>query len=290
VISWNPRNVVMAGENGAQYLENGKIVIVPFHNVFQHTWIVEVPGLGTMEAYPNRDSLAYQKQYGFENADTVIRGTLRYPGWCETWFHIIRLGLPNETLTIPDLSERTYAELTQMFLPPDVNGGEIEQRVAAFLHISPTGHIMEKLRWLGLFSNEKINKKVETSAEVLTELINEKLKLHEMARDMVVLQHQLIVQYPEEKNRKEKIVSTMINYGEKAGFSSMAKSVGLPAAIVARLLMEKKLPLTGCHIPTHPLIYEPVLKELGEADFHFKETVYELELILLTKRINRIRN
>jgi len=274
VISWNPRNVVMAGENGAQYLEKGKIIIVPFHNVFQHTWAVEVSGLGIMEAYPNRDSLAYQRQYGFENADTVIRGTLRYPGWCETWFHIIRLGLPNETLTIPDLAERTYAELTEMFLPPDVNSGDIEQRTAAFLHISPTGNIMEKLRWLGLFSKEKINKNLETSAEVLTHLINEKLKLKETARDMVVLQHQLIVQYPEENNRMEKIVSTMINYGEKAGFSSMAKSVGLPAAIVARLLMENKLPLTGCHIPTNPVIYEPVLKELKDDDFQFRESVY----------------
>ena len=119
VISWNPRNVVMAGERGAQYLENGKIILVPFHNVFQHTWPVEVPGLGIMEAYPNRDSLYYQEQYGFNNADTVIRGTLRYPGWCETWYYIIRLGLPNETLPIPNLAEKSYAELTEMFLPPE---------------------------------------------------------------------------------------------------------------------------------------------------------------------------
>jgi saccharopine dehydrogenase-like NADP-dependent oxidoreductase len=274
VISWNPRNVVMAGENGAQYLEDGKIVLVPFHNVFQHTWSVEVPGLGMMEAYPNRDSLYYQKQYGFENADTVIRGTLRYPGWCETWHYIIRLGLPNEKLIIPDLANRTYAELTKMFLPPEVGDGNLKHLVASYLNVNPTGTIIEKLEWLGLFSNDKIKSKLETSAEVLTQLIGNKLALNMNARDMVVLQHKLVAEY--ENNRKEQIISTMINYGEKAGFSSMAKSVGLPAAIVAKLLMQQKLPLNGCHIPTNPIIYEPVLKELNEAGFKFKEYITPL--------------
>ena len=276
VISWNPRNVVMAGENGAQYLEDGKIIIVPFHNVFQHTWSVEVPGLGTMEAYPNRDSLYYQEQYGFDNADTVIRGTLRYPGWSETWFHIIRLGLPNETLTIPNLADRTYAELTEMFLPPEGGTGELEYRIASFLNINPTGTIMEKLRWLGLFSDEKIVENLETPAEVLTHLISQKLNLNQNARDMVILQHKLIVEYLNEKNRKEQIISTMLNFGDKAGFSSMAKSVGLPAAIVAKLLMLQKLPLTGCHIPTNPVIYKPVLKELEDEGFKFNESVTPL--------------
>lgn len=270
VISWNPRNIVMAGESGAQYLEDGKIVLVPFHNVFQHTWSIEIPGLGMMEAYPNRDSLYYQKQYGFENADTVIRGTLRYPGWCETWYYIIRLGLPNENLIIPNLANKTYAELTKMFLPPEVGDGNLKHLVASYLNVNPTGTIIEKLEWLGLFSDDKIGGNLETSAEVLTQLIANKLALNKNVRDMVVLQHKLVAQY---KNKKEQIISTMINYGEKAGFSSMAKSVGLPAAIVAKLLMQQKLPLTGCHIPTNPVIYEPVLKELNKAGYKFKEYI-----------------
>lgn len=273
VISWNPRNVVMAGENGAQYLEDGKIKIIPYHNVFQHTWTVDVPGLGTMEAYPNRDSLYYQSQYGFKDAHTVIRGTLRYPGWSETWFYIVRLGLTNENLTIPNLSERTYAELTEMFLPADTSSGDLEQRVANFLNISPTGHIMEKMRWLGLFSDEKIGYPVETASEVMIHLISNKLKLNDQGRDMVILQHKLEIEYPDEKNRKERIISTMIHYGERAGFSSMAKSVGLPAAIVAKLLLQDKLPLSGCHIPTNPAIYEPVMSELQENGFVFNDRV-----------------
>ncbi len=273
VISWNPRNVVMAGENGAQYLERGKVKIIPYHNVFRRTWAIEVDGIGTMEAYPNRDSLNYQERYGFSKADTVIRGTIRYPGWAETWFHIVRLGLPNEKLIIPDLENKTFAQVTEMFLPLNITGKDLEKRVANYLGISPTGSIIEKMRWLGLFSEEKIGIPLETSAEVMTHLISEKLRLTTTMRDMVILQHRIIVEYPNENHRQEEITSTMINYGEKAGFTSMAKSVGLPAALVAKLLLTDSLSLTGCHIPTHPSIYEPVLKELADEGFRFNEKV-----------------
>lgn len=273
VISWNPRNVVMAGENGAQYLENGKIKIIPYHNVFRRTWPLEIDEIGTMEAYPNRDSLNYRVRYGFTKADTVIRGTIRYPGWAETWFYIMRLGLPNENLLIPDLQNRNYAEITEMFLPFSLTGKDLEKRVANYLDISPTGNIIEKMRWLGLFSEEKIGVPLETSAEVMTHLISKKLRLTSKMRDMVILLHRVLVEYPEENHRQEEITSTMISYGEKAGFTSMAKSVGLPAALVAKLLLTDSLSLTGCHIPTHPSIYQPVLKELADEGFRFKEKI-----------------
>jgi len=277
VISWNPRNVVMAGENGAQYLEEGKIKIVPYHNVFLHTWPVHIAELGTMEAYPNRDSLLYRQQYNFQQAKTVIRGTLRYPGWSETWFQIVRLGLPNEKLHIPDLKDKTYAELTEMFLPTGgTEIGTIEGRVAKFLGISPTGQIMERMRWLGLFSDEKIGIDVQTSAEVLTALLSEKLKLKDEARDMVILMHEIIAEYPAKGKYRKKITSTMIHFGERAGFTSMAKSVGLPAALVAKLLLTEQLPLTGCQLPTHPAIYRPVMKALAEEGFEFSEKVETL--------------
>ena len=277
VISWNPRNVVMAGENGAQFMENGKIKIIPWHNVFQSTWPLDVPGIGTMETYPNRDSLGYRDRYGFDEADTVIRGTIRYPGWCETWAQIQRLGLPNENMLIPDLKNKTFAELTEMFIPLNIGTQtSIDKRVARFLNINPTGQIMEKIRWLGLFSDEKINMDVETSAGVMTRLLSEKLKLNDDARDMVILMHRIIAEYPKDNNRREEITSTMLHYGEKAGFTSMAKSVGLPAALVAKLLLLDQLPLTGCHIPTHPMIYEPLMKELSAEGFSFTEEIKAL--------------
>ncbi len=273
VISWNPRNVVMAGESGAQYYKNNKIKIIPHHYVFQHSWPMEIDGLGQMEAYPNRDSLNYKSLYGFENAETVIRGTLRYPGWSETWFQIVRLGLPNEQQRIPDLKNKSWSDLTEMFLPLNSIGPDITQRVANFLNISPTGQIMQNLQWLGLFSDEKIGVNVSTAAEAMTHLLGKKLELTDDARDMVVLVHRMHVKYPKTQKGDEEYNATMIYNGERGGFTAMAKSVGLPAGIVAKLLLTDQLPLTGCHIPMHPAIYRPVLKELAEFGLEFSEKV-----------------
>jgi len=273
VISWNPRNVVMAGKIGAQYYRDKKIKIIPHHYVFLHSWPLEIDGLGMMEAYPNRDSLNYKSLYGFEKADTVIRGTLRYPGWSETWFQIVRLGLPNEEQRIPGLKSKTWAELTEMFLPHNAIGPDVSQRVANFLNISPTGQIMQNLKWLGLFSDEKIGVKVATSAQAMTHLIGNKLELTDDARDMVVLMHRMNVKYPKSDKGEEEYVATMIYNGERGGFTAMAKSVGLPAGIVTKLLLTDKLRITGCHIPMHPSIYQPVLKELAEYGLEFTEKV-----------------
>ncbi|MCB0282224.1 MAG: saccharopine dehydrogenase NADP-binding domain-containing protein [Calditrichae bacterium] len=274
VISWNPRNVVMAGQSGAQYLRDDKIKIIPHHYVFLHSWPLEVEGLGTMEAYPNRDSLNYKALYGFEKAHTVIRGTIRYPGWSETWFQIVKLGFPNEEQRIPDLKNKTWAELTEMFLPLNSSGPNIEQRVANFLNISPTGQIMQNLKWLGLFSKDKIGINVETSTQAMTHLLNEKLKLTDDIRDMVVLMHRMEVQYADKK--QEERIATMIYNGERGGFTAMAKSVGLPAGILAKLILTGKMPLSGCHIPTHPAIYKPVMSELAEYGFTFNEKINPL--------------
>lgn len=276
-ITWNPRNVVMAGETGAQYLEDGHLKILPHTQVFNRTWTVELDGVGTMEAYPNRDSLVYRELFGLEQVQTMIRGTLRYPGWSETWSQIVKLGLPNEKLVIPNLREKTYVEYLEMFLPIHASGKKLPQRVANFLQINPTGKIMSNLKWLGLFSDEKITSRVETSTEVLVELLKKKLFLPPNTRDMVALMHEIDIEYSEPKPRKERITSTLVEYGQPDGFTAIAKTVGLPAAIAAKLVLQDKLPITGCQIPTHPAIYPPVLKELEENGLVFSERTETLE-------------
>ena len=276
-ITWNPRNVVMSAEFGAQYLKNGLIKIVPYWEVFQRSWVVEVDGMGIMEAYPNRDSLFYKQTYGLKHAETMVRGTLRYPGWSETWSQIVRLGLPNEQLTVPDLKHRTYAEIIEMFLSRNVSGDSLEHRVANHLHISPTGAIMEKLRWLGLFSQTPVGIEGDSVAEALSHLLQEKLVLKKGERDMVVLVHELDVCYPEENNRREKVISTFIEYGQPDGFTAMSKTVGLPAAIATHLILADELPMTGSHIPTHPAIYGPILRELEKAGLTFHDKVIPMQ-------------
>ncbi len=274
-ITWNPRNVVMAGEAGAQYLEKGKIKILPYHEVFQRTWNVEVEGIGTLEAYPNRDSLIYQKQFKLQKVDTMIRGTLRYPGWSETWNELIKLGIPNETLKLPEVAHYTYAQFTEMFLPLNISGSRLEPRVANFLNISPTGKIMENLRWLGLFSNEKIGKNYKTAADLLIDLVTQKMPLPKGAKDMVILVHEVIAEYHREK-KIEKTNATLVDFAEPDKYTAIAKTVGAPAGIAAKLILTDELPLSGCHIPTHPLIYTKVLSELKELGISFQEKTEEI--------------
>ncbi len=275
-ITWNARNITRAGEVGALYKEQGKIKVLAYHHVFHRTWPVEVEGVGTLEAYPNRNSLIYEELFGLDGVRTMIRGTLRYPGWSETWSQIVRLGITNDTMPIPNLHEMTYRKLLEMFLSINVSGGKLENRVANLLQINPTGKIMENLKWLGLFEDEIIGGDVYTAADVLTNLLVKKLALPENGRDMVILQHEIEATYPKEKNRRERILATMIEYGKAGKYTAMSKTVGLPGAIAVKLILTNKLPLTGCHIPTHPAIYEPVLKELKKLGLTFTEKFQEI--------------
>lgn len=275
-ITWNPRNVAMAGESGAQYLEDGKVKILPWHKLFRHTWTKEVPGIGLMEAYPNRDSLAYREVLRLEETRTLVRGTLRYPGWCGTWARIVELGLPNERIVIPELGRRSWAEIVEMFLPRDVPGAGIEERVARYLGIDFDGSEMENLRWLGLFDEEVAGIRGTTAADAVVHLLRTRLPLPPNGRDQVVLFHDVVVRYPEGEGRRERRRSTLVAEGEPGGFTAMARTVGQPAAIAVRLLVRGELPLTGCRIPTHPAIYEPILAELEATGLGFQETIEEI--------------
>ena len=275
VLTWDPRNVVMAGLAGAQYLDDGALKIVPYHHVFRRTWPVQVGGVGTLEAYANRDSLSYMQSFGLEHVRTMIRGTLRYPGWSETWTQIVRLGLPNETLRIPDLAERSYAEVVEMFLPASRRSIPLEQRLARFLQISPTGRIMENLRWLGLFSDEITGCDGDTACAMMVHLLEQKMPLTAEMRDLVLLVHELEVTYPDRPD--ELITSTLAVEGEPGGFTAMSRTVGLPVAIAAKLMLRGSLSLTGSLIPTHPAIYDPILAEIEAAGLRFTELREPLE-------------
>jgi saccharopine dehydrogenase-like NADP-dependent oxidoreductase len=299
-VTWNARNVVMAGSDGAQYLRGGRIRRRPWRRVFAETWTVEVDGVGTMEAYPNRDSLAYRGALGLGGAATLIRGTLRWPGFVETWRQVVRLGLPDEKLPVPGLPERTWAELVAMHLPEnaatvsgdtvsgnsvsgdtlsgDTLSGDVAGRAAAFLGLDPAGEVMGRLRWLGLFDDVPIGGAVggapTTTAEALAALLSRKLTLPEGGRDMVVLRHELTVRRPD--GSRERRTATLVEYGERVGggrggVTAMARTVGLPAAVAARLRLAGRLDLAGCRIPTDPRIYRPVLAELEREGLRFEE-------------------
>ena len=261
----------MAGEHGAQFMEDGCLRLIPFHQVFDHTWPVDVEGVGRFEAYPNRDSMPYMESFGLAEVDTMIRGTLRYPGFSEVWQQVVRLGLPNEDLHPPRLAERSYRELVEMFLPRGRRGERVEERTARFLGISPTGQVMEKLAWLGLFSDETIGNGRSTPAEALADLLARRMPLPAGASDMVILRHELGVETGAGRPA-ERITSTLLARGD-ATSTAMARTVGLPTAIAAELVLGGEITVTGSRIPTHPSIYRPVLRELAREGLAFEERV-----------------
>jgi hypothetical protein len=201
---------------------------------------------------------------------------MRYPGWCETWLQIVRLGLPNEKLRIPDVERLTCRDLTEMFLPAHMGKGSLKARVADFLKISPTGKIMKNLEWLGLFSEDDIPSRAETATEVMINLLERKMPLPPGKRDMVIIMHEIEARFPEASNKGERITSTMVQFGEPDGATAMSKTVGLPAAIAAILILTGEIDQTGCQLPTHPEIYTKVLKALRKLGIDFKMTVEEL--------------
>jgi saccharopine dehydrogenase (NADP+, L-glutamate forming) len=185
--------------------------------------------------------------------------------------------MPNEHLRIPNLSKRSYAEIVEMFLPKAASGSRLQGRVANFLDISCTGSIMENLEWLGLFSDKPANIPGESAADALVHLLKTKLALPSDGRDLVIIAHDIEACYPAEGDRRERILSTFRHYGEPGGMTAMAMTVGLPAAIAAKLVMRGEIPLTGSLIPTHERIYGLVLQELAAAGMRFEERVASLD-------------
>jgi saccharopine dehydrogenase (NADP+, L-glutamate forming) len=282
-ITRSPRRVVTAGDRGAHYLRHGQLRAVPKSRVFTQTWPVEVPGVGTMEAYPNRDSLVYRSQFGLANVETLIRGKLRFPGWCETWHQVVRLGLAGEQISIPHLAERSFAELVEMLLPEEVRGSTVEERAARFLELDLDGPVMENLRWMGMFSKEPVGNDGASATDALEHLVDTKLQLPAEARDLVIIHHELTAHYPTDGEdqeapgmRREKIVATLVQFGEPGGNTAMARAVGLPGALAAQLVLDGDIDLVGSHIPTEPAIYRPVLDALARENFQFSEVIEPL--------------
>jgi saccharopine dehydrogenase-like NADP-dependent oxidoreductase len=276
IITWNPHNVAIAGSAGAQYLENGKIKIVPYHRIFKTTWEVDVEGVGITESYLNRDSLGYIDQFGLDGIETMIRATLRHTGYCEVWNKIIKIGLTNTLLPIPDLEKYSMADIVEMLLPTAISGLDLKSNVAARLDISSTGTVMGKLEALGLFSEEIIGFKGSTPADALTTLLTRKLPLDPTSHDMVILVHDMVIEYPDDNNRRENIVSTFVQYGTTGGDTGMAKTVGIPAAIATKMILRGEMDLTGTIIPLIPEVYVPVLKELEDMGMSFSEKIVKM--------------
>lgn len=264
--SWSPRGVLLASKSSARYLSDEKEIFVSSENLFDDCSIISIKGLGEFEGYPNRNSLPYIEIYGIPETKTMFRGTLRYSGWCKTLKKIIELGLLDETEK--DWSSFSYKDFLRNLLGQPAENN-LKKALGDRLKINENSDIIQNLEWLGLLSEEKLPVLKGSALDILEARMKEKLGYKKGERDMVILQHEIIATYPSGKTQK--IISILIDFGIPYGDSSMARTVGLPAAMSTRLILEGNIQKTGVSIPVFEEIYRPVLRELKEYGISFKE-------------------
>ncbi len=270
--SWNPRNVILAGQGTAQFIEHGEYKYIPYNRLFTQIEAVEVEGHGMFDAYANRDSLSYRQVYGIKDIPTMLRGTFRMPGYCNAWNIFVKLGLTDDTYKIEASENLTYRQLIEAYLPAGPKS--TKEKLIDFMGFEATPDSIDKVEWLGVFENKKIGLKNATPAQILQNLLEEKWMLKSNDIDMIVMQHQF--EYLDANKTSKKITSSLVVKGEDQTYTAMAKTVGLPLAITAKLILQNKIKTRGVTIPTIKEIYEPVLNELETMGIKFDEKGIDL--------------
>ncbi len=267
-ITWNPRNVVLAGYGGtARFQQNGQLKYIPYHKLFQRIMPVTISGYGEFDGYANRDSLKYKKIYGLENIPTLLRGTLRRSGFCKAWDALVQLGLTDDSFQIENPASMTWRELTSSFLNIPF-GSTVEQ--AALLYLQTDEISFGKIKWLGIFDDKPLHILSGSPAAALQKLIEEKWVLEEEDKDMIVMWHRFT--YATAAGNEE-LHSSMICLGDNQVHTAMSKTVGLPIGIAARMVLDGRMKLTGIQLPILPEIYLPVLEELKTYGIDFNEQI-----------------
>lgn len=265
--SWSPRNVVLAGQGTAKYKEQEQYKYVPYGRLYSNLSRAEMPGYGDFEVYPNRDSLQYCELYGLHDIPSIIRGTMRRPGYCEGWNIFVQLGCTDDSYVMENSHLLSYRQYLDSFLPYQ-EGKSVEEKLAELFCLPETGEVMEKIGWLGLFSADLIGLENATPAMVMQKILEQKWSMGTQDRDLLVMQHQFDYELAGQKKR---IISSMSYEGTDLENTAMAYTVGIPLAIATKLLITGAISPTGVVIPTFPEIYNPVLEELERLGIVFKE-------------------
>ena len=267
--TWNPRNVVLAGQGGAaKFIQEGKFKYIPYHRLFRRTEFLEVDGYGRFEAYANRDSLKYQDVYGLDSIQTLYRGTIRRVGFSRAWQIFVILGLTDDSYTIADSENMSYRDFVNSFLPYSPTDS-VELKLRYKLKIDQDDILWEKLEELDIFSsNKKVELKNASPAQILQKILLDSWSLDPNDKDMIVMYHKFGYELNGEKHQ---IDATMVCAGEDQTFTAMAKTVGLPVGIATLAILNKKIKSYGVQIPINKDIYDPILSELEGFGIIFKE-------------------
>lgn len=265
--TWNPRNVVVAGQGTAKFIQEGQYKFISYQQLFTRTTSVHIPGYGNYQGYANRDSLKYINTYGLQGIKTMLRGTLRNEGFCSAWNMLVQLGCTDDTYPMENVNKLTHRNFINAFLPYD-NEMTLEEKLQSCFEMEALSPEMEKLKWSGFFDDELVGLETGTPAQVLEHILNKKWKLNPEDKDMVIMWHRFTYEL---KGEIKEIQSSIISLGDDSTNTAMAKGVGLPLAIAAKLFLEGKLAQRGVCIPIEENVYGPVLKELQQLGIHAQE-------------------
>ena len=269
--TWSPYQIMRAGKPGAQFIEQGRVQRVPYHQLFHRIRHIHIPHHGDFEVYANRDSISYRETYKLDDIDTLYRGTLRPLGFSEVWHILVQTGLTDDGLRVDRLESMTHRAFVSSFLSED-NTASTEVLWARCLGVSMNDDLMHKLRWIGLFDDTPIGMSGSATAlEVLQHIFEKKWMLSNTDRDQVVLWEQ--IQYTDaQQDQLQTRTAQVICLGKDGVHTAVAKTVGLTLGIGARLILEGKLShLSGLHLPILPEIYDPTLAELATYDIQYTE-------------------
>jgi saccharopine dehydrogenase-like NADP-dependent oxidoreductase len=271
--TWNPRNVILAGQGGAScFLDHDEYKYIPYNRLFGRLARVSIPGYGEFDGYANRDSLSYRKTYGLEDIPTIYRGTFRRPGFCQAWNIFIELGMTDDSYKMDRSETLTPRNFINAFLPYQENRS-VEDKFRDFLREDRID-LFDKFEWLGLFEGEDLIGVADASpAQLLEQILTRKLVLGPDDKDMLVMYHEF--EYTQD-GKNYFATSSMVNIGEDQTFTSMSNTVGLPVAIAAKMILTGQLTRKGVTLPIYKEIYEPILAELEEFGIRFKEEKKEL--------------
>lgn len=268
-LTWNPRNVVLAGQGGAaKFIQEGKYKYIPYSRLFRRTEIIEIDGYGAFEGYANRNSLSYRETYGLENIPTIYRGTLRRKGFSKAWNLFVQLGATDDSYTLEDSKNMSKRDFINSFLPYHPTDS-VELKLRHQMKIDQDDIIWDKLVWLGIFEDAKYSFSEDvTPAQYLQKIIEEKWVLDPEDKDMLVMWHKFNYLL---NGKEHEITSHMINIGEDQVYTSMSNTVGLPAAICGKMILNNVITVKGVALPTSESIYDPILEELKEYGVTFIE-------------------
>ncbi|RYY60571.1 MAG: saccharopine dehydrogenase [Chitinophagaceae bacterium] len=270
-ISWNPRNIVMAGSSGAVYRHNNQQVTTAYQQLFEGTGLVHVPGLEPFAWYANRDSLSYLALYGLEGTASFLRTTLRHPSFMKGWNYVVKAGLTSEVLFNEGSNDLTYAGWLNQQVTATTGYADIYTFLSAVTDDPTTETVLHLFNWLGLTSEEKIPAAAKCAADVMQAVLESKLQLLPGDKDMIVMLHEFGYELNGESKR---ISSSLVVKGNDSRHTAMAKTVGLPLGIAAGLILNGTIRNRGLCIPVTPGIYEPVLAELALHGIRFDERTY----------------